>query len=148
MATTDALPIVFTAQSKLQFFCRDAVCEFVLQQKCIPLNPFRVFEYFLHDRVDRDLVRTGNNNLIRISDELWVFGPIPDGVIFEIRYASDLRKPIRFFSISARASEIKPIELDQLRFETDAYGGKSKDELIAEIAMRVGRTPAEQFSLF
>src|SRR5580704_15510026 len=68
--------VVFTAQSKREFYCRDAVCEYVFRQGRIPLNPFRVFGYFLGDRVDRDVVRAGNNNLIRISDELWVFGEL------------------------------------------------------------------------
>ena len=59
----------------------------------LPLNPFRVFEYFLGDRVDRELVRQANNNLISRSDELWVFGDhIADGVFFEIRYAQESRK--------------------------------------------------------
>ena len=56
MSRTDHLPIVFTAQSKAFFYCRDAVCEFVFNRHCVPLNPFRVFEYFLGDRVDRDAV--------------------------------------------------------------------------------------------
>jgi len=44
------LPIIFTAQSKLQFFCRDAICEFVFNQGAVPLNPFRLYGYFLADR--------------------------------------------------------------------------------------------------
>ncbi len=82
---TDRLPVVFTAQSKVYFYCRDAVCQFVFDNGAVPVNPFRVFEYFLGDRVDRNLVRQGNNNLIRIVDELWVFGDvIADGVLAEI----------------------------------------------------------------
>ena len=56
MSSTEPLPVVFTAQSKVYFYCRDAVCEFVFQNNAVPVNPFRVFEYFLGDRVDRDLV--------------------------------------------------------------------------------------------
>ena len=48
-------PVVYTAQSKQFFYCRDAVCQFVFENNAIPLNPFRVFDYFLNDRVDRDL---------------------------------------------------------------------------------------------
>jgi len=62
---TAQLPIVFTAQSKKCYYCRDAVCEFVFNQGAVPLNPSRLYGYFLADRVDRELVRQANNNLIR-----------------------------------------------------------------------------------
>jgi hypothetical protein len=44
---TAELPVVFTAQSKLHFYCRDAICEFVFNQGAVPVNPFRLYEYFL-----------------------------------------------------------------------------------------------------
>ena len=45
--------------------------------------------------MDRDAVRQANNNLLRIADEIWVFGHlIADGVLFEIRYAQQLNKPL------------------------------------------------------
>jgi len=136
MSRTDHLPVVFTAQSKGYFYCRDAVCEFVLNKRCVPLNPFRVFEYFLGDRVDRDIVRQGNNNLIRIADELWVFGHlIADGVLFEIKYAQNLEKPVRFFTIENRASDIKEIQVTDLKFEPEVHAKTrlTKEELFSQI---------------
>ncbi|WP_420722493.1 hypothetical protein [Hwanghaeella sp. LZ110] len=136
MSKVDALPIVFTAQSKAYFYCRDAICEFVFNQNCIPLNPFRVFEYFLGDRVDRDSVRQANNNIIRISDELWVFGHlIADGVLFEIKYAQELGKPVRFFTVSNRANEIKEISVSDLKFEPEVHAKTrlTKEELFSQI---------------
>jgi len=119
---TDSVPVIFTAQSKVYFYCRDAVCEFVFSKGGVPVNPFRVFEYFLGDRVDRDLVRRGNNNLVRIVDELWVFGEvIADGVLAEIFLARDLRKPIRFFTIHNKASEIREISARDVKFEQEVY---------------------------
>jgi hypothetical protein len=113
---------VFTAQSKKYFYCRDAVCQFVFSRGCVPVNPFRVFEYFLGDRVDRDLVRKGNNNLIRIVDELWVFGDtIADGVLAEIRYARKLGKPVRYFTIHNLADKITELEATSLSFEKEVY---------------------------
>jgi hypothetical protein len=110
------------------FYCRDAVCEFVFSQAAVPVNPFRVFEYFLGDRVDRDLVRQGNNNLIRIADELWVFGDmIADGVFSEILLARHLDKPIRYFSIHNRASEIHEIEPTTLKFERELLRARRRD---------------------
>lgn len=144
MSLTDRLPVIFTAQSKAYFYCRDAVCEYVFQNDGIPLNPFRVFEYFLGDRVPRDVVRQGNNNLIRISDELWVFGHlIADGVLFEIKYAQGLGKPIRFFTIENRAAAIKEIQINQLKFEPEVHSRLrlTKEELFAQISQYQSEHP-------
>lgn len=138
---TEALPVVFTAQSKVYFYCRDAVCEFVFSHGAVPVNPFRVFEYFLGDRVDRDVVRQGNNNLIRKVDELWVFGDvIADGVLAEIRLATQLKKPIRFFTIHNKASEIREISTRDVKFEQEVYGKwKLKTEELVDLML--GRDP-------
>jgi hypothetical protein len=134
MSSTKLLPVVFTAQSKHYFYCRNAVCEFVLRQGNLPLNPFRVFEYFLDDRVDREIIRQGNNNLIRIADELWVFGKIiADGVLFEILYAKTLGKPVRYFTIDNRVEGIKEIGINSLTFEAevkDQYKGVTRNTLV------------------
>lgn len=138
---TEPLPVVFTAQSKLFFYCRDAICEFVFQHNAVPLNPFRVFEYFLGDRVDRDLVRQGNNNLIRIVDELWVFGElIADGVLFEICLANKLKKPVRFFTVHNRAEKIREISPKMLRFEREVYT-TTKMKREALLALILGHHP-------
>ncbi len=116
-------PTVFTAQSKKHYYCRDAVCEFVFRNGAVPLNPFRAFGYFLGDRVDRDLVREANNNLIRMADELWVFGTtIANGVLFEIAYAHELGKPVRLHTVANRALEIRRAPIERLRFESELYG--------------------------
>lgn len=138
---TQPLPVVFTAQSKVFFYCRDAVCEYVFSQGAVPVNPFRVFEYFLGDRVERDLVRQGNNNLIRIVDELWVFGEmIADGVLAEICLARELKKPTRFFTIHNKATKIQEISPYDLKFEQEVYGRwkLGPDQLINII---LGRDP-------
>jgi len=138
---TAKLPIIFTAQSKKRYYCRDAVCEFVFNQGALPVNPFRLYGYFLADRVDRDLVRQANNNLIRTSDQLWVFGKtIADGVLFEIEYAQQLGKPIRFFSIDSRADQIKAVDLQSLDFESEVYESTelTRKQLIVKIMAAVG----------
>lgn len=146
MSRTAPLPIIFTAQSKTYFYCRDAVCEFVLQNGGVPLNPFRVFEYFLGDRVERDTIRQGNNNLIRVSDELWVFGHlIADGVLFEIKYAQSLAKPIRFFTIENRAEAIREISIRDLKFEPEIHStGVTKEELFAQISAYQSSHPSKE----
>ena len=76
--------VVFTAQSCKNFHLRMLICKFVFEQGYIPVNPFNVFGYYLYELVDRDLVRNANNNILKRSDELWVFGDVSDGVLAEI----------------------------------------------------------------
>ena len=128
---------VFTAQSKNFFYCKDAICEFVLKNNMLPINPFMVFGYFLNDRVDRDLIRRGNNQLIQMCDELWVFGPIADGVLFEISLAKQLRKRVRFYKIGTRINEIKEIDIcdeNEIVFEPEVHSRQiKKSDLMAFI---------------
>lgn len=130
-------PIIFTAMSKFCMAYRDIVCEHVFLRGGVPINPFRAYDYFLGNRVDHDLVRAANNNLIRISDELWVFGPVADGVLAEVFYAPTLGKPVRFFTIADRAEEIRPLELEGLTFERDVCTKANRPALIGRIAAAV-----------
>ncbi|SIM78652.1 DUF7768 domain-containing protein [Mycobacteroides abscessus] len=120
MDKVNARPLVYPAQSKLAFFCREAVCEFVLRNDAVPLHPFMIFGYFLSDRVDRDIVRSANNTVVSRVDEVWVFGDtVADGVFAEIDLANRLRTPVRFFTISTRANEIVEIDASELKFEDE-----------------------------
>ena len=110
------MKIIFTAMSKHYFYFRQHISQFVLKQNCVPLNPFMLFEYFLLDTVDRDSIRNANNNLVKKSDELWVFGPISDGVLVEIKLAKSLDKPIRYFKI-VDSKEIVEISPNEVEFE-------------------------------
>lgn len=58
-----------------------------------------VFDYFLLDAVDRDLVREGNNNLVKKCDEIWVFGAVSNGVLAEVQIANEQSKKVRYFAI-------------------------------------------------
>ena len=101
----------------------------MLEQDAIPLNPFNMWGYFLYELVDRDLVRRGNNNVVRITDETWVFGPIADGVLAEIEYTMELKKPLKFFSAGSKFTDIKPIDVEELIFEPEALARRSEGEL-------------------
>jgi hypothetical protein len=108
---------VYTALSRHLFYSRMLISKFVLEQEAVPLNPFNLWGYFLYELVDRDLVRRGNNNVIRLVDEVWVFGPISDGVLAEIKYAIRLGKKIRFFSAGSKYEDIKLVDVGELDFE-------------------------------
>jgi hypothetical protein len=111
-------PVVFTAMSKLTFYYREMISAFVFRSGAVPINPFMLFGYFLCNLVERDQIRAANNLLIKKADELWVFGPISDGVAPEIALARRLSMPIRYFAIidSARIEEISEAEAE---FEPD-----------------------------
>ena len=96
---TESRPLVFTAMSKRLFFARMFVSVFVFREGKVPVNPFLIFDYFFLDTVDRDAVRQANNCLLARCDELWVFGPVSDGVLAEIKQAAELSLPIRYFAV-------------------------------------------------
>lgn len=148
-SSTEEMKLIFTAQSKAFFYCRDVICQYVLEQGLLPINPFRVFDYFLGDRVDRDLVRRGNNQLIKKCDELWVFGQIADGVLFEIACAIEQGKKIRFFSIGTKVEEIKEISVEQITFEPEVHARQiRKSDLIKFIKKESKKEENEQLWLF
>lgn len=115
----ESLPVVYTAQSKHWFHAKMLVCQYALQQGVVPLNPFNLWAYFLDDLVERDVIRRANHNVVRMADEVWVFGPVADGVLAEINYAMELKKPIRYFSIGSKSEEFHPIEIKDLSFEPE-----------------------------
>jgi len=116
--TNKDMKLVYLAISKHYFYFRMHVSKFVLQKGCVPLNPFMIFEYFMLDTVDRDAVRNANNTLVKRADELWVFGPISDGVLAEIKLAKQMNKPVKYFAF-VNSREIKEISKDKVEFEED-----------------------------
>jgi hypothetical protein len=111
-------PLVYTAMSKHLFYYRMFISVFVLENGGVPLNPFMVFDYFLLDAVDRDLVREGNNNLVKRCDEIWVFGAVSNGVLAEIQIAHEQSKPVRYFAIE-KPHKIVEISKDAAEMEDE-----------------------------
>jgi hypothetical protein len=96
------------------------VCEYVFRHGGVPLNPFRVFDYFLGERVDRDAIRNGNRRLLEASDEVWVFGDmLADGVLIEIAQAVRSGKHLRFFTIDPDVSAIDELHPAAVTFEPE-----------------------------
>ena len=94
------------------------ISAFVLQNGGVPLNPFMVFDYFLADNADRDLVREGNNNLVKRCDEVWVFGAVSDGVLAEIQIAHEQDQPVRYFKVE-KSRDIVEITKEAAELEAD-----------------------------
>ncbi len=112
------MKLIYTAISKKSFYFRMHISKFVLEKDCIPLNPFMLWEYFMLDTVDRDRIREANNYLVKKADELWVFGPISDGVLAEIKLAKGEGKPVKYYRI-IDSKEIKEIPENEAEFEED-----------------------------
>lgn len=110
--------LVYTAMSKHLFYYRMFISKFVLEKGGVPLNPFMVFDYFLLDSVNRDLVREANNNLVKRCDELWVFGPISNGVLAEIKIVKNNGGSIKYFKI-AKPHKIISITRDKVEMEDE-----------------------------
>ena len=117
--------LIYTAISKHFFYYRMHISKYVIEQHKVPLNPFMIFEYFMLDSVDRDLVRKGNNNLVMRSDELWVFGPISNGVLAEIKIAKEINKPIKYFKIE-KPYNIISILKEEVEMEEEVKNFKSE----------------------
>ena len=125
-------PTIYTAYSKHFFFAKMLISSFVLNENFIPLNPFNNWEYFMDDMVDRELVVRGNNNLILLSDEIWTFGPIADGVFAEVKLANSLGKSVRYFSIGKKLEDIHAIINKELVFEEELLQKFDKNEIYKE----------------
>ncbi len=110
------MQLIYCAHSKHYFYFRQHISKYVLEQKGVPLNPFMIFEYFMLDTVERDTIRNANNTLVMKSDETWVFGPISNGVLAEIKLAKQENKPLRYYAI-IKSQEIKAISKDEVAFE-------------------------------
>jgi len=108
--------VVYIAMSKHSFFFRRHAVKYVLEQGHTPISQYGIVDYFLLDTVDRDLVRRANNNFIRISDEMWVFGPVSDGVLAEILLVKKANKPIKYFKI-VDSKDAKEIKVGEIEFE-------------------------------
>ena len=91
--------VVFSAMSKRNFFLREHIIKFILEKGFTPASAFMMYSYFLLDTVERKSLISANNELIRRSDEVWVFGQISDGVREELKLARELSLPIKYFQI-------------------------------------------------
>lgn len=111
-------PLIYTAMSKHLFYYRMYISAYVLKNGGVPLNPFMIFDYFLLDAVDHDLVREGNNNLVKRCDELWVFGAVSNGVLAEIQIAHEQHKTIRYFAIK-KPHKIIEVTKDKVELENE-----------------------------
>lgn len=104
------------------FFLREFMVKYILQQGYTPTCAFMMYSYYLLDSVERDSLIKANRELIRRSDELWVFGRISDGVAEEIKLAKECDMPIRYFDYDdCNFKRCEFVEID----ESNVSGGEN-----------------------
>ena len=102
--------VVFAAMSKNNFYLREHIIKYILERGFTPTCAFMMFSYFLLDTVERKKLIRANNDLIRRSDELWVFGDISDGVDKEIKLAHKMSIPVIYYDINGGIGSFKRIK--------------------------------------
>ncbi len=102
---TTASKVIFAAMSKRNFYLREHIIRFILEKGYTPTCAFMMYSYFLLDTVDRRRLIRANNDLIKRSDELWVFGEISTGVAKEIKLAEKRGLPVKYFDINEVSAE-------------------------------------------
>lgn len=130
---TEKVPTAYVAYSKHNFFAKQLISAFTLEQGVTPLNPFMNWDYFLNDLVARNLIVRANNNLIYLADEVWTFGQISNGVFHEIILARKSGKKVRHFSCGKKISDIEPLNFVDLEFEQELIDEFSYERVIARL---------------
>ena len=129
----EKLPVVYTAYSKRLFYAKMLISTFCLKNDKIPLNPFSNWDYYMNDMVERPIVVRGNNNLITLSQQLWIFGEISDGVLEEIKFAKRLSLPISYFTINKTIDSVKAIRPDEVKVENELLNDFDFDQIMKVI---------------
>lgn len=116
--------MVYVTHSKSWFYAREVVMQFAVKQGVAAVNPFTTYGFYMDGRVERDEVIECCHQLIRTSDELWVFGPVSEAILTDIAVAVMEGKEVHFFSISENISEINELRLEDIIFEREVHAGQ------------------------
>lgn len=111
--------VVFGAMSKQTFYLREFIIKHILENGYTPICAFMMFSYYLLDSVDRKSLISANNGLIKISNELWVYGPISSGVQAEINLAKSLGLPIKYWRFEDQVFDF--IEISEENAEREDF---------------------------
>lgn len=130
---TNKKKIIYTAYSKFNFYLKDHISIHVIKNGFVPLNPFSNWGYFMSDTVERNLIREANFNLLRLANELWVFGIISNGVAAEIDFATKNSIKVKFFDISENGKRIKETKKANLGYESNAFDRFPKLKVILDL---------------
>jgi hypothetical protein len=109
--------LIYCALSNRNFYWRQHITKFVLDEGTVPIVPFMLFDYYLVHTVPKDVVREAFNNLIVRCDQMWVFGNPSLGVKVQMGIAKRLKKPIRYYDITDMPYRVVSVPEAMLREE-------------------------------
>ncbi len=117
-------PMVYTAYSKRNFYLQMHISQYCLEHHMVPLNPFLLFRYFIGDSVPREVIYEGNNNLVRMSDEVWAFDEVSNGVLAEVITKKEQGGKVKYFRHYSDKAPItyRRISPDKVEFEVPRLG--------------------------
>jgi len=128
-------PLVYPAYSKRNFYLQMHISQYCLEHHMVPLNPFLMFRYFIGDSVPRETIYEGNNNLVRISDEVWVFDEVSNGVLAEVRHKKEQGGKVKYFRHYSDKAPItyRRIGIDKVEFEAPKLGDEDLEQYRGEL---------------
>lgn len=128
-------PLVYPAYSKRNFYLQMHISQYCLEHHMVPLNPFLMFRYFIGDSVPRETIYEGNNNLVRISDEVWVFDEVSNGVLAEVRHKKEQGGKVKYFRHYSDKAPItyRRIGTDKVEFEMPKLGDEDLEQYRGEL---------------
>ncbi len=116
--------MVYVTHSKSWFYAKEVVVQFAVKQGVAAVNPFMNYGFYMNGTVEKDEVTECCHQLIRSSDELWVFGPVSEAILTDIAVAVMEGKEVHFFSISEHISEIHELQMNDIIFEREVHAGQ------------------------
>lgn len=128
-------PLVYNAYSKRNFYLQMHISQYCLEHHMVPVNPFLLFRYFIGDSVPRDVVYEGNNNLVRMSDEVWVFDEVSNGVLAEIITKKEQGGGVKYFRHYSDKAPItyRRISPSKVEFEAPRLGDEDLEKYRSEL---------------
>lgn len=112
MAESDSKKIIFIGYSQDIYAVKEKIRDFVSKFNVVPVMQF---ECSIGKAAEENFIHNTNSAFIKISDEIWLFGKIPDNLIYIIKAALSYGKKIRFFS----AIDYKEINAKEILFENE-----------------------------
>ena len=123
-------PLVYPAYSKRNFYLQMHISQYCLEHHMVPLDPFLLFRYFIGDSVPRDTIYAGNNNLVRLASEVWVFDEISNGVLAEVMHKKEQGGNVKYFRHYSDKAPItyRRVSSDKVEFEVPKLGDEDLEK--------------------
>ena len=123
-------PLVYPAYSKRNFYLQMHISQYCLEHHVVPLNPFLLFRYFLGDSAPRETIYEGNNNLVGLADEVWVFDEVSNGVLAEVMHKKEQGGKVKYFRHYSDKMPItyRQIAPEKVEFEQPKLGDEDLEQ--------------------